>query len=492
MWMSDAEDSRDLGDWIVAQPWSNGVVTSFGASADGLGSLQMPKTNPSWLRAQYIAWAPSAVYDILFPHGTYKQKTTEDWLLGLTMPNPDVVYDNIKTVHENEAHTDFWKQVEMQPADYSNVRYPNAFWGGWSDLFLVGTITAFDGYNTQSDMSVRYTSKITIDPCGHCLEAAEFYSENSIMGRTGLVISQLFEVMGIRPVSRSEVKNITFYVMSSNDDLGKAAGNYWTSLDTWPAAKMTDFYLHADKTASQNLPTSESTESDSYVHDPANPVPTMGGNNLPDSIGGSIPCGPLDQTTVDVRSDVLTFNTAVLDSDLALTGPLFATLYVGSDAIDTDFMVRISDVYPNGGPVRLLQDNAVRMRWREGGVAPVAMKKGEVYKMEMGLWNTSYIVPAGHALRFAISSSNFPRFSVNPNNGVLLADPAYPGQNITATNSLFHSLKYPSKVTLPVVRKMDIPNVHVLKQVQTAYPLLTDAVIAKLSEKINKMIARGL
>ena len=80
----------------------------------------------------------------------------------------------------------------------------------------------------------------------------------------------------------------------------------------------------------------------------------------------------------------------------------------------------------------------------------------------------------------------------NPNNGVLLADPAYPGQNITATNSLFHSLKYPSKVTLPVVRKMDIPNVHVLKQVQTAYPLLTDAVIAKLSEKINKMIARGL
>jgi putative CocE/NonD family hydrolase len=400
---------------------------TFGASADGLGSLQTPKTNPSWLKAQYIAWAPSAVYDILFPHGTYKQKTTEDWLMGLTMPNPDVVYDNIKTVHENEAHTDFWKKVEMQPADYANVRFPNAFWGGWSDLFIVGTLTGFDGYNTQSDMSVRYTSKITIDPCGHCLEAAEFYSEDSIQGRTALVFGQLFEVMGIRPVSRSAVKNVTFYVMSSNDDLGKAAGNYWTSIDTWPAARMTDFYLHGDKTATQTIPkTSDTTsQSTSYKYDPADPVPTLGGNNLPDSIGGSIPCGPLDQTPVDSRADVLTFDTPVFDSDLPLTGPLFATIFVGSDAIDTDFTVKISDIYPNGGPVRLLQDSAVRMRWRENGITPVPMKNGEVYKMEVNLWNTS-------------------------------------------------------------------PNVHVLKEVQTSYPALTNALITKLTTKLNDMIRSGL
>ena len=78
---------------------------TFGASADGIGSLQTIKNNPSWLAGQYIAWAPVNIYQILIPQGTYKQKTVEDWLLGVTMPNPDVVYDNIKVVYENEAHT---------------------------------------------------------------------------------------------------------------------------------------------------------------------------------------------------------------------------------------------------------------------------------------------------------------------------------------------------------------------------------------------------
>ena len=88
--------------------------------------------------------------------------------------------------------------------------------------------------------------------------------------------------------------------------------------------------------------------SSTYKYDPSDPVPTMGGNNLPDGIGGSIPCGPLDQAAIDQRADVLKFQTPVFNEELALTGPLLATLYVSSDAIDTDFMVRISDVYPTG------------------------------------------------------------------------------------------------------------------------------------------------
>jgi len=487
MWQSDANDSQDLGDWIVSQEWSNGQIFTFGASADGLGSLQTIKHNPSWLAGQYITWAPVNVYSILLPYGTYKQKTVEDWLLDLYMPNADVVYDNIQTVHENEMHNSFWGAVEILPEDYANIRFPSAFWAGWYDMFLMGTLLGFENYNTQSDESVRYTSKITVDPCGHCLEAGAFFTQNAVQGRTGLVIAQLFETFGIRPVARNGIKNVTFYVMSSNDDLGKEAGLYWSSVEKFPTPKMVDYYLNSDKTAStvQKL---SSTESTTYLHDPADPIPTMGGNNLPDSIGGSIPCGPLDQSEVDQRSDVLTFQTDVFIDTLPLTGPLFATLYVSSDAIDTDFMVRISDVYPTG-EARLLQDNAVRMRWREGET-PVAMSKGEIYKVEMNLWNTSYIVAPGHALRFAVSSSNFPRFSVNANNGILLADTAYPGENITASNSLYHSAKYPSKVTLPVVKKIQIPTVHVLKEVQIAYPHLTTEVIDRATKSFEKMLTR--
>ena len=357
---------------------------------------------------------------------------------------------------------------------------------GWYDLFFLGTLQAFEGYNTLSDPSVRKTSVITVDPLGHCLDFGDFFTENAVSGRTGLVIAQLFETFGVRPVERSQIKNVTFYVMSSNDDAGKAAGQYWTSLESFPTPKMTSYYLHGNGVASTEPPADSESASSVYKYDPANPVPTLGGNNLPDSIGGTIPCGPMDQTPADSRSDVLVFQTAAATDALALTGPLFAEIYVSSDAIDTDFMVKISDVYPTG-EARIIQDNALRMRWRENTVTPVYIEKDSVYKLEINMWNTSFILAPGHALRFTVTSSNYPRFSVNPNNGLLLSDASYPGENVVASNTLYHSTKYPSKFILPVVRKAQLPEVHVIKEVQKMYPSLTDNLLTKYASKVNTL-----
>ncbi len=128
-------------------------------------------------------------------------------------------------------------------------------------------------------------------------------------------------------------------------------------------------------------------------------------------------------------------------------------------------------MYPTG-EARLIQDSAARMRWREGGTTPVYMEKGKVYPAYISLWNTSYVVAPGHALRFAVSSSNYPRFSINPNNGLLLADPLYPGENITATNTIHHSADYPTYIELPVVNKhLQLPQIRAIKEeFQTAYP----------------------
>lgn len=337
MWQSDKNDSVDLGEWIVSQEWSNGQIMTLGASADGIASLQTIVYDPEWLKAQYIIWAPSDMYNIIMPYGDYKQETTEDWLMGLTMPDPDVVYDNIQTVYDNEARTDYWDGIAGSPERYANVKFPTAFWAGWYDLFVVGTLDAFNGYNTMSDESVRYTSKITVDAMGHCLDGDGFFTENG-KGRTLMVLGQMFETYGIRPVSRNEIKNITFYVMSSNDEAGAAAGQFWTSVEEWPKAKMTDLYLTGAGVASSS-PDSGDAEFTSYVVDPADPAVTNGGNNLPPDIGGSIHCGPDDQSAIDSRDDVLTFDTPVMTEDLYLTGALMATLFVSSDAIDTDFMV---------------------------------------------------------------------------------------------------------------------------------------------------------
>ena len=289
------------------------------------------------------------------------------------------------------------------------------------------------------------------------------------------------------------IKNITFYVMSSNDDIGTATAQYWTSMEAFPEFTPTDYFLSGDGTASTEKPAATAAASTTYKHDPENPIPTLGGANLPVEIGGSIPCGPHDQQSIDGRDDMVVFNVAAQDTELVLTGQMTAELYVSSDMIDTDFMVRISDVYNDeAGTVRLLQDNAARMRWREKTQEPVYMTPAEVYKVEISLWNTSYVVAPGHSLRFVVQSSNFPRFSVNNNNGILLADPAYPGPVNVALNTVYHSAEYPSKLVLPVVvgGKAALPEVDVVKEVQRKHPHLTKELLGKFEKWIEKELSK--
>ncbi len=437
------------------------------------------------------------MYNVLFPHGCYKEETTEDWLGGLERPIPETLQDNIDTVYENEAHTAYWRGIENTPEKTANVDFPTAFASGWYDLFVNGNLLAYDGYNTQSDESVRGMSRLTVDALGHCLDGAGFFTENLVAGegRTALILAQMLETYGIRPVSRSQIKNVTFYVMSGNDEAGKAAGQWWTSMEKFPEYTPVDLYLHADKTARLTRPLpneaeEEGADSTSYIVDPANPILTVGGNNLPPDIGGSIHCGPEDQQEQDARDDVLVFETEPMEHDFAMTGPMFANLFVSSDAVDTDFMVKISDRYPTGEAV-LIMDNGFRMRWRENGLEPVYMQKDEVYEINVNLWNTSWVIAQGHSLRISVQSSNNPRFSVNRQNGLLLKDEAYPGENITATNTLHHSTRYPSKVTLPFVEKSQLPKIHVLKEVQTSYPDLTVEKILQFEKGLNERMKLG-
>lgn len=392
---------------------------------------------------------------------------------------PDEADDLLVVIAENEAETEWWEPLDLT-GKYYKIDYPSGFWSGWYDIFLLGNLAAYDGYNYQSNSRVALTSRLLVDPLGHCQGAAEFFPQDLIGGRSALGLMQAFELYGIRPVARPAVRNITFYVMSSNDAAGLAAGNFWSSVEAWPKTKETKLYLHGDGSASTTLPGSASASS-SFTFDPSNPVPSMGGNNL------QLPCGPLDQAEIDKRSDVLTFQTAPYTEELPMTGALTATLFVSSSAIDTDFMVRLSDVYPTG-EVRLLQDNGVRMRWREGGSTPVYMAKDEVYEVTLSLWNTSYVLAPGHALRVSLTSSNSPRFDVNRNNGILLKDRKETDVNITATNTVYHSNVRASYVTLPVVNKKQLPPLPgIMKMAKEAYPTVDwDAVVAEESSLIRR------
>lgn len=295
----------------------------------------------------------------------------------------------------------------------------------------------------------------------------------------------MFETYGVRPVKRNDIQNVTFYVMSSNDEAGENSGLYWTSMERFPTPTMTNLYLHADGSASNNQPNSNEVDATTYTYDPSDPVLGIGGSNL------DLPCGPYDQSELDKRDDTITFTTQPYNEELPLTGPLIANLFVSSDAIDTDFTVKISDIYPTG-EARLIQDSAFRMRWRDGGLTPVYMTKDEVYSITVSLWNTSYIVAPGHALRVSISSSNYPRFSVNRNNGLVLADSEYPGQNITAKNVIYHSEKYPSSFLLPVVTKRSLPKIHnIIDEVTKSYPFVDFEKIEKEHPTFIEDLTKG-
>lgn len=483
LWHGDANDSEDLGNWIVQQPWSNGKIFNFGASADGLAAFTTNYNQPAWLQSQYIIWSSALGYEVIYPNGAVLYNLVERWIRGTV--REDEIESNLATIYANEMYNAWWEPIDMKD-HFDLVNTNSGFWAGWYDIFLTGNLASFEGFQYKSQPEVQGQSLILVDPCGHCQDAAQYFTEDLIAGRTILALMQAYQVYGVRPVSRTNIKAVTFYVMSSNDDAGKEAGQFWTTMDAFPQPSMTKFYLHSDLTATTTPPAeTEDDSSSSFVADPADPVPTNGGANL------FLDCGPLDQAEIDTRSDVLSFQTPVMDEELPLTGPINGYLYVSSDAIDTDVMVRVSDVYPTG-EARLIQDSAVRMRWRNGGEVPQYMEKGTVYPAFISLWNTSYVVAPGHALRFAVSSSNYPRFSLNPNNGLLLSDPAYPGENITATNAIHHSAAYPSYIELPVVEKQQLPKVHnVRAEWEAAYPDIPVEHVVQHGQKAIEMLTKS-
>ncbi|MBI3329553.1 MAG: CocE/NonD family hydrolase, partial [Nitrospinae bacterium] len=262
-------------------------------------------------------------------------------------------------------------------------------------------------------------------------------------------------------------------------------GGRWRVEHEWPLARTqpTTWYLHADG-ALRPTPPAGSTSSTTYEFDPKHPVPTIGGNMS--SLVGLIPRpagapdihpdlrerdmigipGAFDQREAPqflgcqppylplaARSDVVVFQSEPLREDTEVTGPITVELWVSSSAVDTDFTAKLIDVYPPNpdypeGYAMNLSDTIVRARYRNGDGTPDFLKPGEIYTISMPLYPTSNLFQKGHRIRLDISSSNFPRFDVNPNTGEPL------GKNRlwqVARNTIYHDAAHPSRVVLPII-----------------------------------------
>jgi putative CocE/NonD family hydrolase len=229
--------------------------------------------------------------------------------------------------------------------------------------------------------------------------------------------------------------------------------NRWRNADTWPLpqTEWQRFFLHSrghaqtaagDGLLTRDTPTSE--PADVYVYDPRFPVPTVGGRLL-DS--GSLVPGPLEQSVVEKRNDVLCYTTPELKQDTEVTGPLKLHLFASTSAKDTDFVAKLIDVYPDGFAYNVAE-GCIRARYRKGILHPEFVNPGQVYEYTLDLAHTSIVFKQGHRIRIDVTSSNFPRIDRNMNTGNALG---VDKTGIPAVQTIYHGTDFASYIDLPVI-----------------------------------------
>lgn len=243
-------------------------------------------------------------------------------------------------------------------------------------------------------------------------------------------------------------------------------GGEWRDETAWPPpeARATEFFLGRGGALTAEAPPADGG-STTYVFDPKDPVPTIGGNissgndillqGAWDQRGGEHVWNWRQPVPLTVRNDIVVFETAPLDADLEVTGEIEMRLWASSSAVDTDFTAKLVDVYPAsedwpGGFDLKITEGILRARFRESLTEEKPMEPGKVYPFTIRLYPTSNVFKKGHRLRLEVSSSNFPRFDVNPNTGEPLAQHR---RTAVAENTLHHSAEHPSALVLPVVRR---------------------------------------
>jgi predicted acyl esterase len=431
-------DGPDTLSWIANQSWSNGKVVTAGPSALGINQYFMAGANPSHLACQFIMVAtPNLHKHAIYQGGQFRKGLVEGWL---SQQGSTYILDEI---FANENYSlDFWSNVSLDD-NWQDVNISAIHLGGWYDIFLQGIIDGYDGYQHRGGSGAQGKSKLILGPWTHdgyvaTTQGELTYPRNSLgFWAMAMFRDMIRQYTMNQPSTFDHWPTVSYYVMGDIDD-SSAPGNEWRSAEDWPIHNSEiEWYFHKN----YNLSTSPETQSESisYLYDPTDPVPTIGGQNL------NLRRGPCDQRPVENRDDVLVFSSAILDEPYEATGPIKARLFVSSDCPDTDFTVKLSDVYPDGRSM-LITDGILRMRNRNGVDHWEFMLPGEIYEIEVDVASTSYIWNTGHRIRVAISSSNYPRFLNNPNTD----DGIY--QNSTynvAENILFIGPDTPSCIILP-------------------------------------------
>ena len=499
------EDGYDTVEWITRQSWSNGKVGTIGCSSSAENQMGLAAAaHPG--HAAMIAMSPNAGIGVIGPHreqGNWFRGGVNQMWIDWYYPGgyrirpqfpPDLgrevrilleeYYDIVPKIPPrnlaraawhlpiqdmmralNALPSDFDELIKRTPADPAwdemaladagdRFGTPGIWVLSWYD-YAVAPDIAF--YNWQREnaatASARQNQFLIIGPTTHCRQGYE--SENTIVGERDLGDAR-FDYFAVFDAWLAHwLKGERNAVLERPKVILFTIGKGWQQFETFPPrhARPTAWYFASD-TGANSLAGDGRLErqparragTDTYVYDPMRPVPSMGGGGC--CYGDELDGGSYEQSGVQIRHDVLVYTSEPFDAPTEITGFIDTVLFVSSDAKDTDFAVKLTQVLPDGRAYNLA-DTIMRARYRNGYEMETFMRPGEVYELRLPPMAMSVLLDKGHRIRVEITSSNFPRYLRNLNTGGRNYDET---EGVAATNTLHFSTEHPSRILLPVVR----------------------------------------
>ena len=485
---NEINDGYDTVEWAAALPNSNGKVGMFSGSYVGATQMLAAIAHPPHLAGICpIVTASNYHENWTYQGGAFEQWFNESWTSSLAqdtfnrkvneaknalvgsavLPLSQYPVFNMRAPRDGAALTralapyftdwldhptydSYWKQWSIEE-NYQNIQVPALTIAAWYDIFQGGSLRNYMGMNVHAgNEAARNGQHLIVAIGGHSgwgrtVGQIDFgpdapFDENA-------VILDWYDYLFLGKQNEfANGKPVKIFVMGKNE---------WRYEDAWPLerAKSTSYLLHSSGKANSvtgdgvlSTVAANAEASDTYVYDPANPVPTVGGPLCCDAV--HLAPGPRDQKEVEARPDVLVYSTPPLEQDLEVTGPVTLDLYASTSAADTDFTAKLVDVAPDGTAINLTE-GILRARYREsttGEAKPIV--PGQVYEYKIDMWSTSNVFLKGHKIRLEVSSSNFPRFDRNLNTG---KGAATDSTFVKATNTILHDIAHPSALILPVV-----------------------------------------
>ncbi|MDA0833066.1 MAG: CocE/NonD family hydrolase [Planctomycetota bacterium] len=479
-------DGYDLVEWVADREWCNGNVGTYGLSYMGWTQWWTATQAPPSLKAIVPEVAPpDHFYNCPYQNGIFVCWMM-DWAGALSdrLPYsagpgayggfavnreeayqlPYIDFDKTrnykpttwwrKWIEQNTAEGEYWKAIAYQtPESYQNVTVPSLAITGWFDADFVGSPMNYLAMKKYGATPEARRPRMVIGPWQHIINtnrelAGIDFGKQAIIDWDGYVTRWFdYHLKGVDNGVTNDPP-VHVFIMGRNE---------WRAADDWPlpGTIFTPYYLHSDgKANSSNGDGLLSTTppkyepADVYLYDPEQPTPDAGFMN------GHID-GPRDISESAKRDDVLVYQTPVLEDDVEVVGPITAKLFAATSAHDTDWMIRLSDVLPDGTAL-FLAEGVMRARYRDpkdhGAFNPHQLSRIEpntAYEYTLDFWRpTGNVFAKGHRIRIEISSSFYPYFLRNPNSAIDNIGLVKEFQK--AEQTIYHDAEHPSHVILPI------------------------------------------